>query len=150
MGNMELIGPISGGREDSYTEELAEEICELIASGKTLLQIEQLEGMPTRRTVNRWLLKYPAFKSQYADARAMQGDYEFELMREKAEDMDLPADQKRIIIDTMKWRAERLNPRNYGARVKHEHSVDEDAGMDATALPGSLAFLSQHKSEGEG
>lgn len=146
MNSFELIGPVPSG-DDSFTDQRGDEICELIASGKTMLEIEKREGMPSRRTVSRWVLKYPGFASQYALARTMQADHEFDEIRQIADDEGLEPDEKRVRIDSRKWRAERLNPRAYGSKVVHQHSVDQDTSLEAEALPGGLAFLAHHKSE---
>ena len=146
MGELTLIGAMRG-RPSSYTEEMAERICERIAGGETLLKICEDVEMPSRRTVSLWVLKHPDFHAQYALARAMQADHEFDEIKQIADDAGKEVDERRVMIDSRKWRAERLNPRAYGSKVVHQHHVEDNSKLDREELPGGLTFLGQHKTE---
>ena len=67
------------GRPTAYTEEIAKEICERLASGESLNAICRTERIPHKVTIMRWLLSeqeiYASFRNQYAQAREIQ--YQF-------------------------------------------------------------------------
>jgi transposase len=60
----------------SFTQALADTICDYLAEGKSLRQIEKIEDMPSARTIYRWLAEpsSAAFRQQYAYAREAQAD----------------------------------------------------------------------------
>lgn len=65
--------PKKRGPDPIYTEELAERVLSLMASGKTILEIEAMEGMPSRTTIWRWQ-QDPAFLERYARADRLRCD----------------------------------------------------------------------------
>ncbi|WP_020472377.1 terminase small subunit-like protein [Zavarzinella formosa] len=71
--------PAKVGRPTSYTVELGDTICSLLAEGLSLSSICLAEEMPTRSTVLLWVVKgergdetYQAFSGSYAHARQSQ------------------------------------------------------------------------------
>lgn len=102
------------GRPSTYTPVMAERICSLIAQGRSKRQIEAMEGMPNRETIDAWMLKHEAFASQYARACEVRTEAHAEEIVEISDRDDLPADQKRVMIDARKWVASKLLPRKYG------------------------------------
>lgn len=60
------------GRPTIYTERLGAQICMMIATGRTLRDIERQDGMPDKATIWRWLRDRPEFRSQYVSAREHQ------------------------------------------------------------------------------
>lgn len=60
-----------GGRPSIYTPELADEICNRIASGRTTLSVSRDEDMPALSTIYDWRDsgKHPMFSEMYARAR---------------------------------------------------------------------------------
>jgi hypothetical protein len=57
------------GRQSSYTEETAQEICERLSSGIPLAEICRDESMPGYRTVYDWMDANPSFSANIARAR---------------------------------------------------------------------------------
>lgn len=57
------------GRPTIFTPELAEKICDLIEKGYSERQIGEMDGMPTRRTIQSWKDKNSDFLLQSARAR---------------------------------------------------------------------------------
>jgi hypothetical protein len=57
------------GRPSLYSPEIAEEICERLASGESMRRICQDEHMPGRRTVEGWMDADPDFRAKCARAR---------------------------------------------------------------------------------
>lgn len=74
------------GRPSSYSEKVAEAICELMANGESLRAICERPGMPSRESVRRWLNANEAFRGHYARARELQADYLVERALEIADD----------------------------------------------------------------
>ena len=73
-------------REDDYSAELAERICDFLAEGWSLTKICKEEGYPNRRTVYRWRRKYEEFDKAFLQAREDQADYLAEDIIEIADD----------------------------------------------------------------
>jgi len=62
------------GRHSTYTEEIADEICDRLAEGETLRQICRDERMPAWRTVYDWKEANPEFAARFARAREIGFD----------------------------------------------------------------------------
>lgn len=56
------------GRPTTFTQKIADELCNHIMTGLSVHKICQLDGMPPRPTVNSWLIKNTEFSYQYAQA----------------------------------------------------------------------------------
>jgi hypothetical protein len=57
------------GSGSKYTQEIAEEICALVADGVNLRKVCRMDGMPAWRTVYDWCVAYPEFAARLAHAR---------------------------------------------------------------------------------
>ena len=66
------------GRPSTFTQKIADEICERIADGESLRSICGDDGFPTKSTVFKWLNDFPGFSDQYARAREAQADSLFD------------------------------------------------------------------------
>ena len=115
------------GRPSLYSEELAAAICVEVASGKSLRTIEQIQGMPTCRTIMAWLSKKVEFAQQYARAKQEAADVLAEDILDIADEIP-PKDQfgkmdsafvqwQKNRIDARKWTAGKLKPKKYGDRM---------------------------------
>lgn len=128
------------GRPSDYTRELAEKICERVAtSTDSLEKICSDDDMPNRATVYRWLFKHAEFSDMYA--RAKEG--QMELMAEEClqiaddgrndikiiegrngEDIEVTnhdvINRSRLRVDTRKWLMSKLAPRRYGEKAQLE------------------------------
>ena len=134
------------GRPSSFTQEVADIICERLADGESLRSICEADGMPSKATVFNWLLKpeHSGFFDQYTRARELQADSHVDEMPDIADDSSndyitkTNADgstyeqvnsehiqRSRLRIDTRKWIAERMRPKKYGAKVA---LTDPDGG----------------------
>lgn len=133
------------GRPLEYTQEMGDYICELVSStGYGLLKLTQLHPeLPDKMTINRWRHRVPEFRAQYAQAKIEQADILAEECLEIADDdsKDVKFDKdgnelcntefiarSRLRVDTRKWLASKLLPRQYGQKV------DEDANADKKSL----------------
>ena len=62
------------GSGSKYTEEIADQICELVSNGVNLRSVCRMEGMPSWRTVYNWVVEKPDFGSRLARARELGYD----------------------------------------------------------------------------
>lgn len=140
------------GRPSDYSIELAEMICEQIATTRySLRKICEGEGMPDHATVRRWLIKHEDFRDLYARAKEEQADSLADEMLDAA--FDEGDDEKpfvggnhiqrdRLKVDTLKWIASKLKPKKYGDRIEAKISGNED---NLTAVPISVHVVSNSK-----
>lgn len=138
------------GRPSDYTQELADLICECIAThGIGLKKLcEMYDDMPEKITIRRWCLKYPQFRSQYAQAKSLQIETLIDEIIDIADDSagdSIINDQRkevcnsefiarsRVRIDTRKWLASKLAPKLYGlAPVGIEPPIPEYSLKEVT------------------
>lgn len=125
------------GRPSSFTQEVADTICERLADGESLRDICQDEDMPNRATVFRWLGKSKEFSDQYARAREEQADALFDEILSIADDgrndwMERHNNDGEAIgwrengeamrrsqlrVDARKWMAGKLRPKKYSDKL---------------------------------
>lgn len=134
--------PRKPGRPSVYTEAIGIEICERIAAGESLNRICKDPKMPDRVTVIRWLIagKPEDFCNNYAHARQIQADIFADEMVETAAgaESSVVTDQhgvtrvdaaavqaRKLLVEQMRWNAERLLPRKYGTLLKHADHTGE-------------------------
>ena len=125
------------GRPTTYTPEIAEEICETIATSTSGLNplCKSNSHWPAPSTVYLWRLKNPDFSDKYARAKKNQiecfVDEIIEIADDTANDYITNDAGKRVVdheninraklkIDTRKWLASKLAPKIYGDSVKVE------------------------------
>jgi hypothetical protein len=105
------------GRPSSYTEEVAEEICNRLAEGQSVYEISRNEWMPHIRTIYRWLEDNEEFRHQYTRAREMQG-YTHAGMAVDIARTSHDAGLGRLAYDALKWHAGKLAPKVYGDKTE--------------------------------
>lgn len=128
------------GRPSSYTQEIADAICEQLMEGISLREICRQNDMPGLTTVHMWLLKHDAFREQYARAREVQADTHVDEMIDIADNARNDwmirnggddagwrengdsANRAKLRIDTRKWISARMAPKKYGERITQEHT----------------------------
>jgi hypothetical protein len=126
------------GRPTKYNPDLAALICERVATHTWGLNklCEYYDDLPTKFTVNLWRYKYPDFSTHYAQAKLVQADLLAEECLEIADDdsRDIKVNPEtgdeylntefvaraRLRIDTRKWLAMKLLPKQYGDGKKEE------------------------------
>lgn len=132
----------AGGRPTSYTPEIADEICEAIASSELGLVhlCAQNPHWPNRSCIFKWRAKYQEFGDKYRAAKRKQThvciEYMQELMNEDHFYIDSQTGEKRVDVpllrlklDHFKWHAAKLEPRDYGDSKQIE-AIDGDITED--------------------
>ena len=121
------------GAPSIFTPELAEQICEMVASGMSIVTVAKNRAMPSERTIMTWLTDEVdagkvLFQQKYARAREIRADRMVEEALELVDDVDavMAKDGKadhalvahqRLRADTRKWYASKLFPGRYGDKV---------------------------------
>lgn len=109
------------GRPSKFSQDLAENICEQIANGKSLRAICAGDDMPSATTVFKWLNENQDFSEQYARARGRQADHYFEEIVEIADSVEADSAavaKARLQVDARKWAASKLAPKKYGEKTE--------------------------------
>ncbi|WCE04437.1 hypothetical protein [Pseudoxanthomonas sp. JBR18] len=115
-----------GGRPSLYTPELADAICDAIAEGESLRQVCMRDGMPDRRTVERWMEVDASFAAKCARAREDQAEVHHDQMGEiEADVLSGALDPKaaNVVLTNKRWRMEKLASKRYGQRLAVDHDV---------------------------
>lgn len=136
----------AGGRPTMYNQEIADYICELVASNPCGLQklCKTHPEIPDLDTIYKWRYKHKEFADQYAQAKLKQAD----LLAEQIIDISDNDGQDTIIddqgnerinseyvarsrlkVDTRKWLAGKLLPRAYGDLQKAQSLESENIEM---------------------
>jgi hypothetical protein len=130
----------ANGRPDSFTQEKADRVCQLISTtSKSLRTICKMKGMPSVQVVLKWLREdRNGFQAQYARAKEEQADFMVEEMVEIADDgsNDLMTIEKgdssyevenkevtnrsKLRVETRKWIASKLKAKKYGEKLDME------------------------------
>ena len=115
----------TAGRPPIVSEELKDSLLNQLLGARSMRQVCDQDGMPSRRTVARWLADDEEFAAKYAWVREMQADFMDDLILETAEACTPEtAMADRIKIDAYKWRASKLNAKKYGDRTIHSNDAD--------------------------
>lgn len=120
------------GRPSKYTDELADHICDWIATSSRGLHVYCKQNNISVVTIFRWLDQHEYFRKQYARARELQAEFmvseAFDIADESSNDTITTEDgrqlpnsewmqRSRLRVDTRKWAASKLLPKLYGDRT---------------------------------
>lgn len=108
------------GRPSTFTQEIAQTICDRLASGDSLRKICSDDDMPDRVTANRWMAKIPEFAASIASAREDQSEYMFDKINDISEQVLeglVDSNAARVAIAALQWTAGKLKPKKYGDRL---------------------------------
>jgi len=118
-----------------YSDEIAEQILDRLATGESLRSICRDPAMPDEKAVRKWVRKLgDTFGPQYAQAREMG----FESMAEEIieiSDADITVNgipdnalvqKARLMSDNRKWFLSKMLPRQFGDKVTQELTSDPD------------------------
>ena len=145
----------AGGRPTLYTEKLADNICEMLASGTSMRTISLDENMPCCSTMFKWIRENEEFSQQYAIAKQECADALVEEILDIADDgtndwMEAHGkdgdnvgwkingesmQRSRLRVDTRKWIASKMKPKKYGDKLFQETKHSGTVGMrDVTQM----------------
>lgn len=111
------------GRKSTYTKSIGDKICKQIADGKSLRSICEQPGMPVKATVLLWIVDgdHKEFSEQYKIAREAAGYSHADRIIEtvdKVEKEILNHSAGRVVIEGLKWAAERMAPKSHAPRAQ--------------------------------
>lgn len=127
-------------RPSSFTQEVADQICERLAKPESLRSICADEAMPGKTTVLRWLRERDEFRVQYARAREDQADAFADEILEISDDgtndtyknedgLDLlnhdHIQRSKLRVETRKWLMGKMAPKKYGDRLQLANDPDD-------------------------
>ena len=114
-----------GGRPTLYNQQIAEEICEHVATGGFVSQL-QAKGLPSHTTISKWLNENEEFSAMFARAREQRAETFADQIVEIA-DKEEDAAKARNRIDARKFVASKLLPRTYGD--KQEVNINQTVSI---------------------
>lgn len=128
------------GRPSSYTPEIADLICSLLAQGGTLNEVCKREGMPSEVTVRTWALEdLNGFSAKYTRSRELgylkMADEILEIANTpvigvrtvnkpngtETTEADM-IEHRRLQVDTRKWMLSKMLPKIYGDKIAVDHA----------------------------
>lgn len=105
-----------------FDQDIADQICEAIASGSGLVPfLEANKQLPRYSTVMRWAREVPTFLEDYTRARDDSADLDADRVAEIAAEVrkgNIAPDAARVVIDAYKWSAGKRKPKKYGDKVE--------------------------------
>lgn len=132
-------------KKSTYTDEIANRICERMIEGEDIVTICKDAEMPSRATVYRWMDERPAFEAQCARAREGLADFEAARIAKIAQDCtpeSAPAD--RVKLAALQWLASKRSPKRWGDKIEIDAKVETTTGP-SEALMAFLAAASKAK-----
>lgn len=110
----------------AFSQSKFDEMCALIADGKSVRAICEMKGMPDRTTFNRWRKRTPELQAQYD---AAYKDYEDSVLEDIVHIADTEKDAAvaRNRMEARKWELKVRNRKRFGDRTTNE-LVGEDGG----------------------
>lgn len=136
-----LLNKKKQGRPTDYNEEIANEICEAVATSSLgLTKLCELNPhFPARDTIYRWRWRYPNFSDQFNEAKKNQAEIMADELIEISDDSvndymeTIDENQKigyklkgenvqrsKLRVETRKWIASKLLPKAYGTNMQEQ------------------------------
>lgn len=123
-----------------FNQDLADEICLQLASGKSLAQIcREDPSMPPYLTIFRWLKENEQFAKDYARAREDQAEADADAISDIASRVvsgELDPQAARVAIDAYKWTAGKRLPKKYGDKLDLTSGGDKLKGIAVSFVDG--------------
>jgi hypothetical protein len=119
----------AGGRPSEYTKERGDFICELIATHDCGIPTlcRRYSELPDQATVWRWRYQFEEFRNKYAQAKMIQADILAEHCLQISDDSTPEyVGVDRLRVDTRKWLASKLLPKQYGDKLLLEQKTEEN------------------------
>lgn len=137
------------GRPSDYTEEIADEICEAIATSANGIHFlcKRYSYWPKPTTINRWIEEDRCgFRDKYAKAKTAQANYMAEEIINIADDDSKDTitkvnkdgeeyevcnsewiNRSRLRVDARKWLASKLLPKVYGEKIEKNTGAESQS-----------------------
>lgn len=125
----------------SYSKELGDTICELIAEGKSIRVASKMLGI-SHNSVTEWSIQNSEFSAQYMRARESRADLRAEAIDDYKTAMialKMPTEVARIAIDAEKWQASKENPKRYSDKTIISGDAENPLQMLAIRLDQAIA-----------
>jgi len=118
-----LVGREQLARVDGrfvYSMGLADRVASLVQGGATFTDVAKIEGMPPARVLMKWMTDKPNFreKVQLAKKIAAENAAQDAVNRALTEPGKDEVAGVKLAVETLKWQAEKLDPENWGSKVK--------------------------------
>lgn len=120
----------------AFSYELAMLICQKVADGATLAQLDKDPELPPLHIIQHWRRSQPMFDAEIKLARKQRADIYHDRVAEIAENaanMGYVTKEElagaKLAVDQYKWLAEKGNPDAYGNKVTHEGSEEKPITM---------------------
>lgn len=123
------------GRPSSYSEEVADAICERMINGESLVKICLDDKMPSRAAVYRWFDARPDFEARCARAREGLAEARVDEIEDLADaTTEANAHSMKVKISTKQWVAMKMAPRIYGDRTRTEVTGENGGPIQVKAV----------------
>lgn len=125
------------GRPTKYSDKLAADFCERIASGKSLRRVCEADDMPVPSTIFMWMREHEDFSKQYAQACEERSDAQHEDLLELGDQAITTAmahqgpvsgaivQAYKLKADNIKWSMSKMKPKKYGEKQEVDLRVKE-------------------------
>lgn len=157
----------AGGRPKLNPADYTTLILERIADGEYLTKISKEKGMPSFKTVWKWMREDKEFFHAYTRAQELRADKIFEELVAIADDstndyitIETNSDKKKVVnheyinrsrlrIDTRKWMLSKMMPSKYGDKLdlKHSGEIKNSGVLVAPAIVSEKEWLNNSKSK---
>lgn len=119
-------------------DEFFETAMEAVSAGHSVAQFARLVGIPGNR-VSSWLstLTDPVKVQAYEDARRARAQYMADKILDICDQVEsglITPQMARIIVDNMRWMAERLDPQIWGKKLEIKAEVKSTTEMHLEAV----------------
>lgn len=153
---------MAGGRPTTYNAEIAARICELVSTHTCGLErlCKMYDDLPDKTTVNLWRFKHKEFSIRYAEAKLHQADLLAEEILDIADDsrndwVEYLSEEEqgdgwrfngdhvnrcRLRIDTRKWLAAKLLPKQYGDKSKDDDKKNDEKSVLEKIISGEIVI----------
>jgi hypothetical protein len=117
-----------------FSQAKFDEICSLIADGKSVRTICEMDGMPNRCTFNEWRKRTPELQAQYDQAYI---DYENSVLDDIVYIADTEPDPRKAAVrmDARKWDLKIRNRKRFGDKVEAELTGKDGGPIVVAASP---------------
>lgn len=134
------------GRPSTYTPELANYVCKVIATHKHGLNKlnKMYDDFPDATTIYAWMYDHEEFSQQYLNARRLQAnvlaDSALEIVHEIPRFIDKDGveridsgilGQAKLGFETLKWHASKMAPKVWGDKQQLEQAMEENVLIKA-------------------